>query len=50
MANIPSHMKIQGDLAIAPPPPRSSMSVLISIGMAIGLASAAIALMAGLVG
>jgi hypothetical protein len=50
MANIPSHMKIRSDLAIAPRTPRSSMFLLISIGVAIGLASAAIALMTGLVG
>ena len=50
MANIPSHMKIQGDLALARQPRRSSTSLLISIGVAIGLASAAMALMVGLVG
>jgi len=49
MANIPSHMKIRSDLAFAPRPPRTSMFVLISIGAAMGLASAAIALVAGLI-
>jgi len=50
MANIPSHMKIQSDLAMTSRPSRSSTSVLISVGVVIGLASAAVALLAGLVG
>ena len=49
MANIPSHMKIRSDLAFAPPPPRASMFMLTSIGVALGLASAAVALVAGLI-
>ena len=51
MANIPSNMKIQSDVAaIAPLTPRSSTTMLISIGVVIGLASAVIAMMTGLVG
>jgi len=50
MANIPSHMKIRSDLAFMPQRPRPQMSMLISVGVAIGLASATIALLAGLIG
>jgi hypothetical protein len=50
MANIPSHMKIRSDLAMTPRPSRSSMSLLISIGVAIGLASAGIAMLSGVIG
>jgi hypothetical protein len=49
MANIPSHMKIRSDLAFAPQRPKTSMFMLIAIGVAIGLASASIALIAGLI-
>ncbi|HEX4180893.1 MAG TPA: hypothetical protein VHY32_08885 [Caulobacteraceae bacterium] len=50
MANIPSHMRLQGDfIALRRPPRTTSNTMLIALGSMIGLAAAAGALMGGLI-
>lgn len=49
MANIPAHMRIRDEFAVVPEPRRGSSTALVSIGVAIGLAIAMIAMFAGLI-